>query len=102
MALASSPHGRKKPPNPAAPLANHGLLPADLMFDVLLCLPAKELCRFPRPVFAKAHSSRHPLVLGLRNRSKVHIIVTCPATPSRDAVASFNMATEETEASSPT
>ncbi|KAF8741163.1 hypothetical protein HU200_013644 [Digitaria exilis] len=80
--LESSRHGRKKP---SAPLADYGLLPADIMFDVLLRLPAKELCRLrvvcqawssitQSPLFAKAHSSRHPLVLGLRNRSEVQFI----------------------------
>nr|CAB3455999.1 unnamed protein product [Digitaria exilis] len=83
--LESSRHGRKKPSNPAAPLADYGLLPADIMFDVLLRIPAKELCRLRvicrawslithSPLFAKAHSSRHPLVLGLRNRSEVQFI----------------------------
>ncbi|KAF8735765.1 hypothetical protein HU200_014442 [Digitaria exilis] len=70
---------------PSAPLADYGLLPADIMFDVLLRLPAKELCRLrvvcqawssitQSPLFAKAHSSPHPLVLGLRNRSEVQFI----------------------------
>ncbi|KAK3140301.1 hypothetical protein QOZ80_5AG0398950 [Eleusine coracana subsp. coracana] len=62
-------------PRPVA--ANDGdVLPADLLYDVLLRLPADELCRLrlvcrrwrsltSDPLFAKAHRSRHPYVLGL-------------------------------------
>ncbi|CAL5078972.1 unnamed protein product [Urochloa decumbens] len=58
--------------------ASDGLpLSKDLLFEVLLRLPAKVLCRFrlvcrswrsliSDPIFVKAHSSRHPLVVGLR------------------------------------
>ncbi|KAF8737277.1 hypothetical protein HU200_014174 [Digitaria exilis] len=63
----------------AAAAANDGALPTDVLRDVLLCLPADELCRLrlvcrswrsltSDPIFAKAHSSRHnPLVVGLRS-----------------------------------
>nr|CAB3455992.1 unnamed protein product [Digitaria exilis] len=64
-----------------APLAaaNDGALPTDVLRDVLLCLPADEPCRLrlvcrsrrsltTDPIFAKAHSFRHPLVVGLRYR----------------------------------
>ncbi|KAF8654795.1 hypothetical protein HU200_061463 [Digitaria exilis] len=60
------------------PLAvgNDGVLPTDVLRDVLLHLPADELCRLrlvcrswrsltSDPIFAKAHSSRHPLIVGL-------------------------------------
>ncbi|KAF8654796.1 hypothetical protein HU200_061464 [Digitaria exilis] len=54
----------------AAAAANDGALPTDVLRDVLLCLPADELCRLrlvcrswrsltSDPIFAKAHSSRH-------------------------------------------
>ncbi|CAL5089101.1 unnamed protein product [Urochloa decumbens] len=63
---------------PRAPLAvpNGGLLPTDVLDDILLRLPANVLCRLrlvcrswrsltSDPIFAKAHLSRHPLVVGL-------------------------------------
>ncbi|CAL5078973.1 unnamed protein product [Urochloa decumbens] len=63
---------------PRAPLAvpNGGLLPTDVLHDILLRLPADVLCRLhlvcrswrsltSDPIFAEAHLSRHPLVVGL-------------------------------------
>ncbi|CAL4904859.1 unnamed protein product [Urochloa decumbens] len=55
----------------AVAAANYGVLPVDVLYDVLLRLPAKELCRLrlvcrswrsltSDPLFAKAHSRRHP------------------------------------------
>ncbi|CAL4988758.1 unnamed protein product [Urochloa decumbens] len=66
-----------KPAELPAPssLANDGtLLPTDLLYEILLHLPASELCRLrlvcrswrsltSDPGFAKAHASRHPLVV---------------------------------------
>ncbi|KAF8731986.1 hypothetical protein HU200_015936 [Digitaria exilis] len=62
---------------PLAVAANDGALPTDVLRDVLLRLPADELCRLrlvcrswrsltSDPILAKAHSSRHVLVVGLR------------------------------------
>ncbi|CAL5066600.1 unnamed protein product [Urochloa decumbens] len=61
-----------------APLAvpNGGLLPTDVLHDILLRFPVDVLCRLrlvcrswrsltSDPIFAKAHLSRHPLVVGL-------------------------------------
>ncbi|TVU38156.1 hypothetical protein EJB05_11510, partial [Eragrostis curvula] len=55
-----------------AVVANDGVLPTDLLTEVLLRVPAKALCRFrvvcrswrsliSDPCFARAHSCRHPL-----------------------------------------
>ncbi|CAL5089099.1 unnamed protein product [Urochloa decumbens] len=63
---------------PPAVAVNGGVLPTDVLHEILLRLPAKVLCRFrlvcqswrsltSDPIFAKAHSSRHPLVVGLRS-----------------------------------
>ncbi|CAN6222916.1 unnamed protein product, partial [Urochloa humidicola] len=60
---------RRRAPSTAA-ASNAGVLPADLLFDVLLRLPAKELCRLRAvcrawraltadPLFAGAHASLH-------------------------------------------
>ncbi|CAL4897539.1 unnamed protein product [Urochloa decumbens] len=67
--------------------ANYGALPTDVLYDVLLRLPAKELCRLrlvcqswrsltSDPLFARAHSSRHPpYAVFLRHWSReVHVI----------------------------
>ncbi|CAN6197447.1 unnamed protein product [Urochloa humidicola] len=51
--------------------SNAGVLPVDVLFDVLLRLPAKELCRLRAvcrswrsltidPLFTSAHAARHP------------------------------------------
>ncbi|PAN10124.1 hypothetical protein PAHAL_2G072900 [Panicum hallii] len=73
---------------PAAPNAA-GVLPPDLLFDVLLRLPAKELCRLRAvcrswrsltsdPLFAGAHAARHPGPLLLAkfrdDEARVHIV----------------------------
>lgn len=58
---------------PPSSLANDGELPTDMLYEVLLRLPADELCRLrlvcrswrsltSDPGFANAHASRHPLV----------------------------------------
>ncbi|CAL5079559.1 unnamed protein product [Urochloa decumbens] len=60
---------RRRAPSAAA-ASNAGPLPADVLFDVLLRLPAKELCRLRAvcrawrsltadPLFAGAHAARH-------------------------------------------
>ncbi|OEL15303.1 hypothetical protein BAE44_0023677, partial [Dichanthelium oligosanthes] len=63
-------------------------LPTDVLYEVLLRLPAIVLCRLrlvcrwwrsltSDPDFAKAHTFRHPLVAGIslkRRRREVHII----------------------------
>ncbi|CAN6165767.1 unnamed protein product [Urochloa humidicola] len=60
---------RRRAPSTAA-ASDAGVLPADLLFDVLLRLPAKELCRLRAvcrawraltadPLFAGAHASLH-------------------------------------------
>ncbi|CAL4904865.1 unnamed protein product [Urochloa decumbens] len=67
--------------------ANYGALPTDVLYDVLLRLPAKELCRLRLVcrswrsltsdlLFARAHSSRHPPhAVFLRHWSReVHVI----------------------------
>ncbi|KAL6595058.1 hypothetical protein ACP70R_048161 [Stipagrostis hirtigluma subsp. patula] len=88
MAMASAPARSNKRAKLAAPvtLADDGVLPTDVLSEVLLRLPAKALCRLrlvcrswrsltSDPEFAKAHSSRHLLAVGLRFRS---------GTPDRD------------------
>ncbi|KAL6638942.1 hypothetical protein ACP70R_022672 [Stipagrostis hirtigluma subsp. patula] len=58
---------------PLAAVANDGVLPTDVLVEVLLRLPANALCRLRAvcrawrsltcdPIFVKAHSSRHPLL----------------------------------------
>ncbi|CAL4897523.1 unnamed protein product [Urochloa decumbens] len=68
--------------------ANYGgVLPVDVLCDILLCLPAKELCRFrlvcrswqsltSDPLFAKAHTQRRPhvIALHLRRRNELHVV----------------------------
>nr|TKW30996.1 hypothetical protein SEVIR_2G076300v2 [Setaria viridis] len=60
----------------ALALDNDGVLPADVLYEVLLRLPADELCRLrlvcrswrsltSDPGFARAHASRHPLLAGV-------------------------------------
>ncbi|CAL5089308.1 unnamed protein product [Urochloa decumbens] len=53
-------------------ISNGGVLPRDVLFEVLLCLPANQLLRGPRavcrlwrsllsdPLFIAAHAARHP------------------------------------------
>ncbi|KAL6638457.1 hypothetical protein ACP70R_023952 [Stipagrostis hirtigluma subsp. patula] len=72
---------------PPLAVASHGVLPLDVLFDVLLRLPADELCRLrlvcrswrsltSDPLFVKAHSSRHPHVVAIDrlNRRQVHVL----------------------------
>ncbi|KAL6622686.1 hypothetical protein ACP70R_032565 [Stipagrostis hirtigluma subsp. patula] len=70
--------------SPILAAANYGVLPVDVLFDVLLRLPANELCRLrlvcwcwrsltSDPLFAKAHSSCHPHVVAI-HRSEVHVV----------------------------
>ncbi|CAL5078982.1 unnamed protein product [Urochloa decumbens] len=69
-----------------APLADAGVLPTDVLHDVLLRLPAKALCRLrlvckswrsliSDPIFVATHTSGHPLVAGLHKGRlrEVHI-----------------------------
>ncbi|KAM3277112.1 hypothetical protein ACQJBY_045117 [Aegilops geniculata] len=72
-------------PRPAA--SSSGDLPADALYEVLLCIPAKELCRLRAvcpawraltsdPLFVAAHKSRHHtapplLAMGYRDDSGV-------------------------------
>ncbi|CAL4892518.1 unnamed protein product [Urochloa decumbens] len=64
------------PASPAGGGANDGVLPTDVLHDILLRLPAKQLCRLrvvcrawraltSDPCFARAHTPRHPLFAGL-------------------------------------
>ncbi|CAL4939484.1 unnamed protein product [Urochloa decumbens] len=57
-------------------LDDNGALPADVLYEILLRVPAKPLCRLrlvcrswrsltSDPRFAGAHSSRHPMIAGL-------------------------------------
>ncbi|KAL6641593.1 hypothetical protein ACP70R_019774 [Stipagrostis hirtigluma subsp. patula] len=68
--------------------SNFGILPVDVLFDVLLCLPAKDLCRLrvvcrpwrsltSDPLFIKAHTARHPetLFLATFRDDEMHIHV---------------------------
>ncbi|KAL6897309.1 hypothetical protein ACP4OV_007005 [Aristida adscensionis] len=68
MASSGPSSSRARPP-PAA--SNSGALPPDVLFDVLLRLPARELCRLcavcrswrlltSDPLFVGAHAARHP------------------------------------------
>jgi len=63
------------------------VLPPDLLFDVLLRLPAKELCRLRAvcrswrsltfdPLFVGEHAARHPLFLAnfRDDRARVHVV----------------------------
>jgi hypothetical protein len=69
------------------PFANGGVLPTDVLYEVLLRLPAKALCRLrlvcrswrsltSDSSFARAHSSRRPLLVGLdrRHDAMIHIV----------------------------
>ncbi|KAL6638943.1 hypothetical protein ACP70R_022673 [Stipagrostis hirtigluma subsp. patula] len=79
MATAPVRNKRSKPTSSLA-LSNDGVLPTELLSEVLLRLPANALCRLRvvcrawrsltyDPFFIKAHSSRHPLIVGLCNYS---------------------------------
>ncbi|CAN6222620.1 unnamed protein product [Urochloa humidicola] len=67
-------HRQKKPANDLS-LANDGVLPAEILYEVLLRLPANAICRLrlvcrswrslsSDRTFATAHASRHPLLAG--------------------------------------
>ncbi|RCV19609.1 hypothetical protein SETIT_3G399500v2 [Setaria italica] len=65
---------------------NYGVLPADVLYNIFLCLPANPLCHLrlvchswwsltPDPLFARAHSSRHPHVAALHcNLQALHVV----------------------------
>ncbi|CAN6356512.1 unnamed protein product [Urochloa humidicola] len=68
---------------------NDGVLPSDVLYEVLLRVPAKSLCRLrlvcrswrsltSNPRFARAHSARHPLFVvhddGDQEEPEIHII----------------------------
>ncbi|CAL5084857.1 unnamed protein product [Urochloa decumbens] len=72
----------------AAMVADGVELPADVLYEILLRVPAKPLCRLrlvcrswrsltSDPSFIRAHSSHHPLIAGLRCgcvQSEIHIV----------------------------
>ncbi|GJN16273.1 hypothetical protein PR202_gb03320 [Eleusine coracana subsp. coracana] len=66
--------------------AGHGVLPLDVLFDVLVRLPAKEICRFRAvcrpwrcltsdPVFIQEHAARHrsPLIVASFHDDDKHV-----------------------------
>ena len=76
--------GRRRPPVDSNAT---GVLPPDVLFDVLLRLPAKELCRLravcrswreltSAPLFISEHAARHPLFLAnfRDDRARVHVV----------------------------
>ncbi|RCV34389.1 hypothetical protein SETIT_7G156400v2 [Setaria italica] len=78
--MASAPAGNKRGRPLAVANDDDGVLPTDLLCEVLLRVPADALCRLrlvcrswrsltSEPHFAAAHASRRPLVAGLHNRS---------------------------------
>lgn len=87
----SSPATKRRPePRPTASISAAGELPPDLLCDVLLSLPAKDLCRLRAvnhtwrslltadPLFADAHAGRHrgPLLLATfhGDDARVHVV----------------------------
>ncbi|TVU02086.1 hypothetical protein EJB05_52452, partial [Eragrostis curvula] len=68
------------------PVANYGVLPPDMLYDIMLLLPADVLCRFRlvcKPwrsltsdsLFIKAHASRHPLLVATGHRTnEIHVV----------------------------
>nr|CAB3454817.1 unnamed protein product [Digitaria exilis] len=71
----------------ADPLAaNDGVLPTDVLREILLRVPAMALCRLrlvcrswrsltSDPRFATAHTARHPLLVGLEyGLDEIHVI----------------------------
>ncbi|TVU50576.1 hypothetical protein EJB05_01953, partial [Eragrostis curvula] len=76
----------RQPRLKALPVANDSALPTDVLCEVLIRLPAKELCRLrivcrawreltSDSCFAEAHSTRHPLIIGLRKQGgEIHIM----------------------------
>nr|CAB3456246.1 unnamed protein product [Digitaria exilis] len=75
--MACSPPAKRRPTHGPTTAGSGALLPPDMLFDVLLRLPARDLCRLRTvcrpwralltadPVFADAHAARHraPLLL---------------------------------------
>ncbi|KAJ1288800.1 hypothetical protein BS78_02G115700 [Paspalum vaginatum] len=85
MAPRSPPSGRARR---APDASGTGALPPDVMFEVLLHLPVKDLCRFRAvsrawrsltsdPLFATAHAARHtgPLFLARFRDDKTHVCI---------------------------
>ncbi|CAN6184324.1 unnamed protein product [Urochloa humidicola] len=75
--------------DPPLALANNVELPADLLYEILLRVPAKALCRLrlvcrswcsltSDPRFIRAHSSHHPLIAGIHRgcfkQGEIHIV----------------------------
>jgi F-box interacting protein len=70
----------------ATVVADNVELPADVLYEILLRVPPKALCRVrlvcrswrsltSDPRFVRAHSSRHPLITGLRRFShEIHVV----------------------------
>ncbi|KAF8690623.1 hypothetical protein HU200_040994 [Digitaria exilis] len=90
--MACSPPAKRRPTHGPTTAGAAALLPTDMLFDVLLRLPAKDLCRLRSvcrpwrallaadPLFADAHAARHraPLLLArFRSSSsdaRVHVV----------------------------
>jgi hypothetical protein len=87
MALSkplAAPEGRTMP---ALAASNAGVLPADAVYEILLRVPAKDLCRFRAvcrpwrsllsdPHFIAAHAAHHPgplIVAGCHTTSPEHV-----------------------------
>lgn len=84
---------------------NDGALPPDVLYEILLRVPAKALCRLrlvcrswrsltSDPCFAGAHSSRHPLIAGLRrgrgdDKGDIHIVDVHSGTTCRRLCCGF-------------
>ncbi|KAK3139706.1 hypothetical protein QOZ80_5AG0388340 [Eleusine coracana subsp. coracana] len=92
-------------------IAIDGVLPTEVLSEVLLCLSAKELCRLrlvcrawraltSEPIFVKAHSTHHPLIAGLCNRGsgEIHIMdISGHAIRQRrteEAIDSYELSTQ--------
>ncbi|TVU02108.1 hypothetical protein EJB05_52474, partial [Eragrostis curvula] len=68
------------------PVSNYGVLPPDMLYDIMLLLPADVLCRLRlvcKPwrsltsdsVFIKAHASRHPLLVAASHSTgEIHVV----------------------------
>ncbi|TVU02072.1 hypothetical protein EJB05_52438, partial [Eragrostis curvula] len=68
------------------PVANYGVLPPDMLYDIMLLLSADVLCRLrlvckqwrsltSDSLFIKAHASRHPLLVATGNRTnEIHVV----------------------------
>ncbi|CAL5079575.1 unnamed protein product [Urochloa decumbens] len=84
--LSSPPASRSTLRRVPSAASNAGVLPADVLFDVLLRLPAKELCRLRTvcrawhsltvdPLFTGAHAARNPLFVVNFRDDQTHICV---------------------------